>query len=781
MVHTPSDRSSHTSNRYCDRLRIPVPDLDEVAASSEASLFQLMVAALLERGAPMTFDEIAARVERLTLPPRLARVDVRASLKKAWHGRPPIVEDSDGRLALDLLFGDWWYLLARMERDRRPYEPSSRRPAAFETPADTVPLSAEEVDAAFRNRSLTACSPLRLAAAMLEIAGEPLTLNEINERLKNLTRWAWPIREETVGGWRRDLVVPGPPGTLRINQASAEIPAFRRAIRKMAEPTLRARAQSERLTAEWQASPERAERRERRRLEVEDARGVRRGLVHMARGADDVVQGAAIVDVERRTIRTFANQRSAAAGSTGGASDAAGRAFIADIASELAAYDLLAGVDLRASLRALGLDPERWWLAELRPTARTHSPAEGKPIPVTLDGCIRATTRARLKLTDKAGWSLLAERPAKARVGARVDTRLEARLEEEARTLFAFYQYGALHGGVRVRNRPGDTCLLPVWWSMVADPDLHGIVRAAERWWSPFDIVLGSPPDLDDPWKGARRLDIVEDYWPKLYVRQQAGAGAAGGVGAAGAHGAVGAAGAFGPAGAFGAIELGTIDEISALDIFAMRILDDRAAESVRPGRISSGFDERALQVKVTLEGIEPPIWRRVAIPASNTLDRFHAILQAALGWTNSHLHVFEVEGERIGIPYELESLYETFTRSSRIIGVGDLVDRGVRRFTYEYDFGDGWLHTVEIEDVHSMERHGRLPRCLAGARACPPEDCGGAGGYERMLEILFDPRHEEFEEMRRWVGPDFEPDRFDLQEVNDRLASVGWRGYSWI
>ncbi len=101
--------------------------------------------------------------------------------------------------------------------------------------------------------------------------------------------------------------------------------------------------------------------------------------------------------------------------------------------------------------------------------------------------------------------------------------------------------------------------------------------------------------------------------------------------------------------------------------------------------------------------------------------------------------------------------------------------DRGIRRFVYEYDFGDSWTHTVEIEEVDERDFPG-LARCMDGARACPPEDCGGVDGYERMLEIVFDPTHEEFEEMRQWAGPDFQPERFDIREVNERLAAVGWR-----
>ena len=99
-----------------------------------------------------------------------------------------------------------------------------------------------------------------------------------------------------------------------------------------------------------------------------------------------------------------------------------------------------------------------------------------------------------------------------------------------------------------------------------------------------------------------------------------------------------------------------------------------------------------------------------------------------------------------------------------------DLIALGYRQFAYDCDFGDGWTHTVRIDSVGD-HHDGPGLACLDGARACPPEDCGGIGGYAHLLEVLFDPRHEEFESLREWVGPGFEPERFDVREVNRRLT----------
>jgi len=110
-------------------------------------------------------------------------------------------------------------------------------------------------------------------------------------------------------------------------------------------------------------------------------------------------------------------------------------------------------------------------------------------------------------------------------------------------------------------------------------------------------------------------------------------------------------------------------------------------------------------------------------------------------------------------------------------VTLGDVVEHGFRRFTYEYDFGDSWLHTVEIEEVRDERDGDGWERCLDGARSCPPEDCGGPDGYARLLEILFDPRHAEFDDVRQWVGGGFEPERFDLRAVNAALSAVPWHG----
>ncbi len=171
-------------------------------------------------------------------------------------------------------------------------------------------------------------------------------------------------------------------------------------------------------------------------------------------------------------------------------------------------------------------------------------------------------------------------------------------------------------------------------------------------------------------------------------------------------------------------------------------------------------------QIKITLCHIKPPIWRRIQIAGDTKLGKLHDILQAVMGWTNSHLHAFRVGHDTYGVP---DPDFPDDTKSERNVRLNKIAQEG-DSLIYEYDFGDGWEHDLEIEKVMPPEPGTQYPICLAGERACPPEDCGGPWGYEHMLEVLNDPEHEE---MREWVGDEFDPERFEVDEVNGQLKGV--------
>lgn len=188
---------------------------------------------------------------------------------------------------------------------------------------------------------------------------------------------------------------------------------------------------------------------------------------------------------------------------------------------------------------------------------------------------------------------------------------------------------------------------------------------------------------------------------------------------------------------------------------------------------------ERLYQFKITLLEAQPPIWRRIQVKDSS-LDKLHEHIQTAMGWTNSHLHQFEIDGERYGDPELLDDGFEDFECvDSTVTKISEIIpkDRKRFRFLYEYDFGDGWEHEVLFEGYRKAEKGGRYPLCVEGERNCPPEDVGGVWGYAEFLEAINDPKHEEHDEMLEWAGK-FDPEEFDAGKTTKamRRGLPDWR-----
>lgn len=173
-------------------------------------------------------------------------------------------------------------------------------------------------------------------------------------------------------------------------------------------------------------------------------------------------------------------------------------------------------------------------------------------------------------------------------------------------------------------------------------------------------------------------------------------------------------------------------------------------------------------QIHVVLRYINPLIWRRLEVPADIKLGRLHRVLQAAMGWTDSHLHAYRTAAGIYGVP---DPDFPDETKNERNVRLGKVAQPG-DALVYEYDFGDGWEHEIQIEKTSDADPTIQYPRCTAGERACPPEDCGGPPGYQELLDALSDAEHPEHDAMREWAGPDFDPERLDLHLVNQRL----WR-----
>ncbi len=171
-------------------------------------------------------------------------------------------------------------------------------------------------------------------------------------------------------------------------------------------------------------------------------------------------------------------------------------------------------------------------------------------------------------------------------------------------------------------------------------------------------------------------------------------------------------------------------------------------------------------QLKVVLKGSKPPIWRRLRVSGGTTLNALHSILQTAMGWEDCHLHQFEIDGE-----YYAPSASEMDeTQSEAGLRLYQAARKPKAKFLYEYDMGDGWAHAITVEKILPPDPEQKLPECIAGAGACPPEDCGGLWGYYAILDAVEDPDHADHEEMKEWLDDNFDPNAFDAAKVNAML-----------
>ena len=186
-----------------------------------------------------------------------------------------------------------------------------------------------------------------------------------------------------------------------------------------------------------------------------------------------------------------------------------------------------------------------------------------------------------------------------------------------------------------------------------------------------------------------------------------------------------------------------------------------------------------AVQIRVALDDIEPPVWRRLVVPLGTTLAELHYIIQAAMGWTDSHMHEFEIGGLSYG---DIEVLSaERTDDDARVYDANEVRLRDFSRqpgtlFKYVYDYGDNWRHTVTVETVLAVKPAPKTAGCIEGARSCPPEDVGGTSGYFEFLRVLLAPDPDEIEEQRHlkgWSGGKFDAERFDLAKTDKAVRGA--------
>jgi hypothetical protein len=176
-------------------------------------------------------------------------------------------------------------------------------------------------------------------------------------------------------------------------------------------------------------------------------------------------------------------------------------------------------------------------------------------------------------------------------------------------------------------------------------------------------------------------------------------------------------------------------------------------------------------QLKITLHGSKPPIWRRVQVASTITLAKLHRIIQIAMGWEDYHLHQFIINNVFYGVPDP--DFDKPPMRHEKSVKLGQVVAGAKKKFVHEYDFGNSWQHDIVVERVIPAEEGPRTPLCLEGKRACPPEDCGGIFRYYHFLEAIQDPTHPEHDFLLGWVGGSFDPEAFDIERVNKQFKRM--------
>ena len=179
----------------------------------------------------------------------------------------------------------------------------------------------------------------------------------------------------------------------------------------------------------------------------------------------------------------------------------------------------------------------------------------------------------------------------------------------------------------------------------------------------------------------------------------------------------------------------------------------------------------KSLQLKIELQHVKPKVWRRLVVPSTIHLPKLHVVLLRVMGWAGGHCHAFSFTSGEYGEP---DPDWDDHLINESRVSLNTAL-AGSTSFTWEYDFGDGWTHKIKVERIDTMPAEHKLkfPICLAGAGACPPEDVGGPPGYEDFVQAMANPNHPEHASLKQWYGRPFDPNAFDVQQVQDQLYNI--------
>ena len=479
-----------SSNAYCAVLGIPPPRVEDAKSSPDANYYSLLLVALLERGEPMTLEEVAARLAAAGVAPTPG--DALASLRRCRPARAPIYRDGN-QYALDPHDDEVNFWLFRLGlRPPRVAPLKVVRSAPDPLPSPDHQLTVANLNEAWRDGVPNSWSAQRVAVVVLDAHGAAMSPAEVLAFVGARSQWTL-LRAESAQYWRSGAAVRvRGDGRWQLDHEHGAVRSARKAVAD--------RVIVMRRWAEIRPDPEAIETTQRR-IERERATHadqlarMRRVLLHAFPPARP--EALVLIDVEGREITAFLGDE------------------IARAIDRLTGYEIIGAVGIRALLRTLNIDPGERRLAELGPPQKTRQlNRRGRTLTITSTLLVQGSCGISRPFGD--------ERMLRDYLRDGADTKLRRRLEADAKSLFALYQYGRLHGGVRLRWGFVDE-MLPAPWVHRDESTLFNLLKDAHQRGLPIEVIVGSAPGWKDPWARAQRAYVATDGWhtPSLLADEQ--------------------------------------------------------------------------------------------------------------------------------------------------------------------------------------------------------------------------------------------------------------------
>ncbi|MDD9986793.1 MAG: hypothetical protein OXQ31_11015 [Spirochaetaceae bacterium] len=465
------------SNPYCDALGIGIPKLEVAKDHRDANYYGLLIVVLLERGEPVTLQQAAQRFEMAGVA---SAAQALASLRRCKPGRAPIYRDGD-RYALDPHDeqADLWAFRLGLRPPAAVSLPADR-PAAALLPTVDAPLRTTHLDEAWRGGLPSNSSAQRVALCILDAHGRAMEPEEMISFVSARSRWS-PVSAKSADYWRRGSAIRvRADGRWELDPDHEALRSARQAVIDRIE-TLRSSALRYGDPAVIAANCDRFERE--RQAHAGELRRMRRVLIHAFPAREP--RALVLVDVAERALDTFVG-------------DEIGRAM-----EKLAAYDLIASIGVRTLLRTLRFDPGSRRLGELGPPQKTRTlNRRGRTLKITTGLLVQGSCGISRPFGD--------ETKMREYLAAGELPKLRRRLEADAKSLYAIYQYGRLHGTVRLRWGFLDE-RLPAPWVHRDEAKLHDLKAEAYERRVPLQVVVGSAPGWADPWSRLRLAHVVRE------------------------------------------------------------------------------------------------------------------------------------------------------------------------------------------------------------------------------------------------------------------------------